>query len=195
MPKIIWCGNKPWNTDFPEKALPHYAKRIERPDNIFKSSIPYGILPLIFSYAILYIKWFVMGETAMNPIYVPLGILLGLLCMPVHEVLHGVSYEKGQNVYIGICLKKFAAFAVCHEPISKCRFIVMSFTPMLLGILPLAVFLLSPPNAVLSGICVPMGIIGMLSPMPDYMDIHIICKQVPKGAFVQTQNDGFYWYK
>ena len=62
---------------------------------------------------------------------------------------------------------------------------------MLLGIIPLAIFLLSPPNAFLSGICIPMGIIGMLSPMPDYMDVHIICKQVPKGAFVHTQNDGF----
>ena len=66
---------------------------------------------------------------------------------------------------------------------------------IILGMIPLAIFLLSPPNAFLSGICIPMGIIGMLSPMPDYMDVHIICKQVPKGAFVHTQNDGFYWYK
>ena len=195
MPKIIWCGNKSWDTDFPENMLPNNAKRIERPDNIFKSSIPYGILPFIFSYAIIYIKWFVIGERAINPIYVPLGIIFGLLLMLVHEVLHGVCYKKGQKVYIGICLKKFAAFAVCHEPISKRRFIIMSLMPMLLGIIPLAIFLLSPSNAVLSGICIPMGIIGMLSPMPDYMDVHIICKQVPKGAFVHTQNDGFYWYK
>ena len=96
MPKIIWCGNQSWDTDFPQNTLPNNAKRIERPDNIFKSSIPYGILPFIFSYAIIYIKWFVIGERAMNPIYVPLGIILGLLLMPVHEVLHGVCYKKGQ---------------------------------------------------------------------------------------------------
>ena len=88
MPKIIWCGNQSWDTDFPQNTLPNNAKRIERPDNIFKSSIPYGILPFIFSYAIIYIKWFVIGERAMNPIYVPLGIIFGLLLMPVHEVLH-----------------------------------------------------------------------------------------------------------
>ena len=114
MPKIIWCGNKSWDTDFPENTLPNNAKRIERPDNIFKSSLLYGILPLIFSYAIICIKWFMIGEKAMNPIYVPFGIILGLLLLPVHEVLHGVCYKKGQKVYIGICLKKFAAFAVCH---------------------------------------------------------------------------------
>ena len=126
MPKIIWCGNKSWGTDFPENTLPNNAKRIERPDNIFKSSLLYGILPLIFSYAIICIKWFMIGEKAMNPIYVPFGIILGLLLLPVHEVLHGVCYKKGQRVYIGICLKKFAAFAVCHEPISKRRFVIMS---------------------------------------------------------------------
>ena len=147
MPKIIWCGNKSQDTNFPENTLPNNAKLIERPDNIFKNSMLYGILPLIFSYAIICIKWFIIGERAMNPIYVPLGIILGLLLMPVHEVLHGVCYKKGQKVYIGICLKKFAAFAVCHEPISKRRFVIMSLMPMLLGIIPLAIFLLSPPNA------------------------------------------------
>lgn len=100
MPKIIWCGNKSWDTNFPENTLPNNAKLIERPDNIFKSSMLYGILPLIFSYAIICIKWFIIGERAMNPIYVPLGIILGLLLMPVHEVLHGVCYKKGQKVYI-----------------------------------------------------------------------------------------------
>ena len=195
MPEIIWCGNKSWDTKFPEKELPTNAKRIDRPDNIFKSCIPYGILPLILSYAIIGIKWFIIGEIAMNPIYTPLGMLLGLLLMPVHEILHAVCYEKGQTVYIGICLKKFAAFAVCHEPISKRRFIVMSLMPILLGIIPLAILRLSSPNAFLSGVCFPMGIIGMLSPMPDYMDVSIICKQVPKNASVHTQNDGFYWYK
>ena len=62
MPKIIWCGNKSWDTDFPENTLPNNAKRIERPDNIFKISLLYGILPLIFSYAIICIKWFMIGE-------------------------------------------------------------------------------------------------------------------------------------
>ena len=71
MPKIIWCGNKSWDTDFPENTLPNNAKRIERPDNIFKSSLLFGILPLIFSYAIICIKWFMIGESI--PI-IPIGI-------------------------------------------------------------------------------------------------------------------------
>ena len=46
MPKIIWCGNKSWDTDFPENTLPNNAKRIERPDNNFKSSLLYGFYHL-----------------------------------------------------------------------------------------------------------------------------------------------------
>ncbi len=68
MPKIIWCGNKSWDTDFPENTLPNNAKRIERPDNIFKSSLLYGILPLIFSYAIICIKWFMIGENLLKKV-------------------------------------------------------------------------------------------------------------------------------
>ena len=32
MPKIIWCGNKSWDTNFPENTLPNNAKLIERSD-------------------------------------------------------------------------------------------------------------------------------------------------------------------
>ena len=35
MPKIIWYGNKSWDTNFPENTLPNNAKLIERPDNVF----------------------------------------------------------------------------------------------------------------------------------------------------------------
>src|SRR3712207_5695916 len=133
MANIIWCGNKSWDSNFPEGNLPNHAKKIDMPSDIFRSSIPYGVPPLIFCFAIIAVKWFVFGERAVNPLYMPLGLILGLLLIPVHELLHAICYDKGQKVYIGICLEKFAAFAVCHEPITKIRFIVMSLMPMLLG--------------------------------------------------------------
>jgi len=67
---------------------------------------------------------------------------------------------------------------------------------IILGLLmiPLATFFAAPSNAILSGICIPSGIIGMLSPMPDYMDVHLVCNQVPKRATIQMSNNGFFWY-
>lgn len=194
MPKIVWCGNQPWDTDFPEVALPGNAKCIEAPKDIFKSSIPYGIFPLVICYSVISVKWALVGEKVLNPAYVPLGVICGLLLMPVHELLHALCYGSGQKVYIGICIEKFAAFAVCHEPVTRKRFIIMCLMPVLLGIIPLGIFLLSPANAILSGICIPLGIIGMLAPMPDYMNVHIVRSRVPMGAYIHTQNDGIYWY-
>jgi len=43
----------------------------------------------------------------------------------------------------------------------------------------LAAFLVMPVNDVLSGICIPSVIIALLSPMPDYMEVHLVCRQVP----------------
>ncbi len=195
MAHIIWCGNKKWDSEFPEKPLPENAVKIERKDSIFTGSLMYGIVPFLVCLLIIYIKWHWLGEKTVYPALVPVGILTGLILMPVHELLHAVCYCKGQTVYIGVSLEKIAAFAVCHEKISRRRFIVMSLMPVILGVIPLAVFLIAPSSPIITAICVPAGIIGMLSPMPDYMDVHMVYKQVPEGAYIQSQNDGFYWFR
>ena len=188
MPRIIWCGNKKWDSAFPEKPLPENAVNLERKADIFTGSLLYGIVPFLDvcrKYGVALIS--LIAPTSANR--------AAMLLMPVHELLHAVCYCKDQTVYIGISLEKFAAFAVCHEKISRRRFIVMSLMPMLLGIIPLAVFLIASSSPILTAICIPTGVIGMLSPMPDYMDVHMVLKQVPKGASVQSQNDGFYWFR
>lgn len=195
MPQIIWCGNLKWDSDFPEKPLPENAVKLKRTTDIFTGSLRYGAAAFFICLLIIYIKWHWLGTKTVDPLLVPLGIIIGFLLMPVHELLHAVCFCEGQTVYIGISLEKFAAFAVCHEKISRSRYIVMSLMPVLLGIIPLAVFVIAPPSAVLSAICIPAGIMGMLSPMPDYMDVHLVLKQVPKGAYVQSQNDGLYWFR
>lgn len=195
MPRIIWCGNKKWDIEFPENPLLEKAVKMKRKDGIFSGCLLYGIIPFLFCIAIIYIKWNWLGTKMVCPALVPVGLIIGLLMMPVHELLHAVCYREGQTVYIGISLEKIAAFTVCHEKISRRRFIVMSLMPMVLGIIPLSVFIIAPPSPIISAICIPTGIIGMLSPMMDYMDVHMVHRQVPKGAFIQSQNDGFYWFR
>ncbi|MBO4235150.1 MAG: DUF3267 domain-containing protein [Firmicutes bacterium] len=195
MPHIIWCGNKKWDSEFPEKPLPENAVKIESRADIFTGSLIYGFVAFLFCLLIIFIKWKWLGTRTVYPVLVPLGVLIGLLLMPVHELLHAICYCEGQKVYIGLSLEKFAAFAVCHEKISRSRFIVMSLMPMLLGIIPMAVFLIAPSSPIIAAICIPTGIMGMLSPMPDYMEVHMVHKQVPKGAYIQSQNDGLYWFR
>ena len=178
MAHIIWCGNKKWDSKFPEKPLPENAVKLKRNSDIFTGSLLYGIIPFFVCLLIIYIKWHWLGTKTVFPALVPVGILIGLLLMPVHELLHAVCYCEGQTVFIGISLEKFAAFAVCHEKISRRRFVVMSLMPILLGIIPLAVFLMAPSSPILTAICVPSGIMGMLSPMPDYMDVHMVFLEI-----------------
>lgn len=194
MPKIIWVGNKPWGTEFPECPMPAGAKPIDRPENIFRACLPYGVLPLLLSYAFIFIKWHLIGVKAADPVFMPAGIALGLLLIPVHELLHALCCPASSTAYVGISADKLAAFSVCYAPMTRRRFIVMSLAPVLLGLIPFAVFLIAPPCSAVSGLCIPAGIIGLLSPMPDYMDVRLICRQVPKGASIQSSNSGFFWF-
>ncbi len=195
MAHIVWCGNQKWDSRFPEKPLPENAVELKRKDNIFTGSLMYGIVPFLFCLLIIFIKWHWLGTKTVSPALIPVGIVAGLLLTPVHELLHAVCYCEGQTVYTGISLEKFAAFAVCHEKSSRRRGIVSSLMPTLLGIIPLAVFLIAPSSPVITAICIPAGIIGMLSPMPDYMDVCMVRRQVPKGASIQSRNDGIYWFR
>ena len=94
MPKIIWCGNKPWDANYPEIPFPDNAVELKRPDNIFIASLPYGIMLLLLCFGIILLKWNILDSKAMNPLFVPLGIILGLGLTPVHEFFHAICNQR-----------------------------------------------------------------------------------------------------
>ena len=196
MAKIIWEGNQDWEKDFPDGQVPENAEKIKRPDNILKASLPYGIFPLILCFACVFAKKNASDEFIFDLRFMPLSFAIGFLLMPIHEFLHAICYPKNAKVYVGVCLKKVAAYAISFYPISKSRYIVMSLMPMLLGILPLIVFLACPLHwKALLTVCVVPAFMGMISPSPDYMDVISIIKQVPNGAKIQASNEGLYWLR
>ena len=72
---------------------------------------------------------------------------------------------------------------------------MMSLAPMILGILFLTVFLVCPITMKwLMTICVVPAMMGLISPAPDYMDVFIILRKVPKGAMIQPTENGLVWY-
>ena len=195
MAKLKWVGIKEWDAAYPQEPLPQGARPLRCPDPLSAAALPYGLLPLLACFGALFGKARALGQFPLNPWLIPAGILLGLLLIPVHEVLHGICFPAGYTVYIGVAPKKLAAFAVCHSPISRGRFIFMSLLPMVLGAAPLVLFLLAPGSwRGYMGICWPMAVMGLLSPMPDYMNTACVLRQVPKGARVQTTNDGFWFF-
>jgi hypothetical protein len=72
---------------------------------------------------------------------------------------------------------------------------MMSLAPMIPGILSLAVFLACPITMKwLMTICVVSSFMGLISPSPDYMDVIILLRKVPKGAMIQATENGLVWY-
>ena len=196
MPSIHWEGNQDWGKDYPEVAIPDHAVKIESRGGSLDGSLPYGILPMLFCFACLFLKVKAFGEFPLDKPYALAGIVLGLCLLPVHELLHAVCCPPGAEVYCGISIRKFAAFCVCHYPMTRRRFIVMSLLPAVLGLIPLILFLIFPISwKIPSAVCWPAAMIGLMSPMPDYKDVHNVLRQVPPGAMIQSCNHGWYWFK
>lgn len=196
MSRIIWEGHQEWDKEYPEGVSPLNAHKIKRPIDILKASVPYGIIPMLLCFACVLYKRSNASEIIFDFRFMPLSLVLGFLLMPVHEFLHAICYPANAKVYIGICLKKIAAYAISFCPISKARFIVVSLTPALLGIIPLLVFILTPISCkVVLTLCLVPMFMGMISPSPDYMDVLHVLRQVPDGAMIRAANDGLYWFE
>lgn len=195
MPNIIWEGNQEWGKEYPTKSMPVNARKIDRPDNIMRASIKYGVVAILFCYLIIVLKIELYGSLPIDRRFAIVGLLLGFLLIPVHELLHAVCYTNDAIVYVGVALKAIAAYTVSYYPITKVRFILMSLIPTILGIIPLLLFLVIPGEwTIVETICLPMGIMGMITPAPDYMDVVLVLKQVPSRAMIQASNDGLFWY-
>ena len=193
--KIVWEGNQPWEKEFPDIPLPKGAAKIKRPDNLLSASVPYGIVPMILCFIAVIVKKSASTEFLFDLRFMPIGFLIGFLLIPVHEYIHAICYPKEATVYVGVCIQKVAAYAVSGYPISKCRYIIMSLAPVLLGIIPLCIFLICPLKwkGLLTSCLVPL-FMGLISPSPDYMDVIKIMKQVPSGAKIQATNEGLFWF-
>lgn len=195
MPKIIWEGNQDWEKEFQDQPLPENAVKINRPDDILKTSLPYGIVPMAICFIFVFLKKNASEGFIFDLRFMPVGFLIGFLLIPVHEFLHAVCYPKEATVYVGVCLKKAAAYAVSFYPIRRCRYFIMSLAPALLGLIPLGMFAVCPLSwKACWTVCVVPAFMGLVSPAPDDMDVVRIIRKVPNGAKIQASNQGLFWW-
>jgi len=196
MSKIIWEGNQEWDREFPDSPVPEHSVKINRPDDILKASLPYSLIAMGICFLAVLFKKRTSEAFIFDLRYMPVSFLIGFSLIPVHEFLHAICYPKAATVYVGVCLKKLAAYALSSYPLSKCRYIFMSLVPMILGVIPLGIFVICPLTyKALLTVCVVPAFMGLISPSPDYMDVIAIIRQVPNGAKIQATNDGLFWFK
>ena len=197
MPKIVWEGNKQeWGAAHSGLPLHDGAIKIETSDNIFRDSMPFGVPSAVICFLAVFLKAFLNKEPPIVPLYTLPSLVIGfIIALPLHELMHALCYPKQAVVWVGLCLKKVAAYAISFHPITRKRYIIMSLAPALLGIIPLVLFIILPITLKpLLTLCIVSAFFGLISPCPDYMDVIAVLKQTDKHNMIQAANDGLYKY-
>ena len=198
MSKLIWEGNQAeWGLPHPERPLPENAVKIQTSDHVFRDSLPYGIPPMLICFSALFLKASLNHESPVAPLFLLPALIVGMIvALPLHEWMHAICYPKQAEVWIGFCLKKVAAYAISFDPITRKRYVIMSLSPALLGIIPLIAFAVIPITLKpLLTVCIVSAFMGLISPCPDYMDVIAVMRQTEKGDMIQASNDGLYKFR
>ena len=147
-----------------------------------------GFLGITVGYSLLLVKQYVLnnGEAV-------LGAVIGALLLLLHEFLHLIPYPENSTKIISI--KGGTPSAFCSAAVSKGAFIVSSLLPVLLGIIPMILFMLLPSTyQVINTLLWTTGTIGLASPANDYADALRCLINVPSKCKIQSGNGGFYYF-
>ena len=179
---------------YEHEPLPDDAKLIKMEGLNTKSFIA-GFVGIIIGYGLLILKQYCLnnGESVLNKPFILLGVAIGALLLLLHELLHLIPYPRKSDKIIVI--KNLTPCAYYSGAVSKGAFIISSLLPVLLGVVPLLVFMLIPAsNDVINTILWTVGTIGLASPARDYVEALICLLRVPAGCRIMSGNDGFYYY-
>lgn len=194
---IVWEGNKKeFGTTHDKPPIPQNAVKIRDAEGFIGKAVPFGVVPMMICMLAVFLKSFINREFPVSPLFLIPAILIGfIIALPLHEFAHAVCYPKDATVWVGLCIRKAAAYAISYNPLTKGRFIIMSLAPAVLGIIPLIVFIVTPKimKPVLT-ICMVSAFMGLISPAPDYMDVMSVLGKAPKGAVICDSPDGLYAY-
>lgn len=168
MPTIKWLGVFREDIAAHQRGnLPKGAVKLTMPstETVMLRAMPMMLPSMAVIFACM------LGKTAVTrqmPLLLPIlaGVALGLAALPLHELLHAVAYPRGAVVSVGVSVKASTAVALCSYPLPRWRFVAMSLLPLLLGVVPMAVFLLLPGESrVWSGLLFGMGALGCAARM------------------------------
>ena len=106
-------------------------------------ALPFMIPSILLCFICMIVKTFVASQKVINVGFLFLGVIIGFLLILVHELLHAIAFPKNATVYIGVMPKSFTAVALSSSPVKRNRFIFLSISPIILGLIPLIIFCLS----------------------------------------------------
>ena len=198
MPNIKWIGILDGETSkYQTGDLDTRAKKMIMPTTIKEmmiKAIPFAIISCFVVILSMFTKRHLAQQGVADHIFIVTGLVAGFLGLLLHELLHAIVYPSKATVYIGIYPKAFAAVALASYPLKRKRFILMSLLPMILGIVPLVIFWISPIEfKAWNGFWFGCSVIGLISSYPDCYNVYQVLKQTPKGCSIQFWGDDTYW--
>ena len=177
-------------------SVPEGAARIEGPssgDEMMRAAAPIAAALCLLVIGVMFVKTRACHEAVASPWGILVGCATGFLLAVVHELLHAIVYPKEASVTVGKMRGKPVFVALASYPMKRCRFIRMCLLPYVLGLVPLAAFLLSPPaNHLFNGMMFGMACMGMVSPYPDMYNALLVLKNSSKRDCIMFYEDGLY---
>ena len=133
------------------------------------------------------------AQTAVPIVSLPTAILLLVAFCFIHESIHVWTGPRDSTVYIVPLPSRLAIGAICQEPMTRNRTIVVNIMPFLvLGMLPLILWLfISPTFVFLNAFLFYFYLAGLFGGVGDLTIIWFTLK-IPATALVQ--NEGFDTY-
>ncbi len=176
--------------------MPEGAVRIESPssdDTMMRAAAPIAVALCLLMTGIVFAKTRACHEAVVSPWGIFAGCATGCLLLVVHELLHAIVYPKEASVTVGKMRGKLVFVALASYPMKRRRFIQMCLLPYMLGLVPLAAFLFSPPaNHLLNGMMFGMACMGMISPYPDVYNVLLVLKGSSKKDCIMFYEDDLY---
>jgi len=187
--KIKWIG-KYNGSNLPASNLTTGAKPL--PPVTGKSALV--IIPvLLVVFLFVYLKSILDARVLFSRVNLAIGFGIGLLLFPVHELLHAICFTAESEVVMYYTMQGLGTS--CTTPLKRNRFILVSLLPsIVLGIIPLALFLVIPSSYVLiETILFAVSFLHLGAGYADYSNfLHLM--KVPPNAFIQISGDKIYWY-
>lgn len=179
-----------------KSELPQNAVKFKEPENAVKLNLmasvwcfPLLIIILIFEVT----KNLLWDKNFSHSICNIYGVLICLLFIIIHELLHAICFPK--NAQVNLYFTIWGAFVVSSYPITKIRFIILSLLPsIILGIIPLIVWVFIPKDNLLTQILFSFGSLSLLMGCADMLNVFNAITQMPKGSVQQLSGFNSYWY-
>lgn len=197
--RFVWKGKYINEEQLKVGHLPENAVKFKEPTSLLMVNVVSSlfIIPVIMIVAIaIFIKKYILGTYYYSDLFNPVALILAFAAIIPHEFFHAICFPKEAEVQFWFSPKHLMAFVFSSYPISKYRYVFMSFLPnLILGFLPLVLWVVLPiGDSGFSSFLLCFSYINLLFGVGDYLNIFNALTQMPREAVTQLYGFNSYWY-